>query len=163
MLYAKNLPSNAGVQILGFSLDFDRLYDSLHEIVGEEGGVSAGAGLSCRLQPDAQPSVLRHVAGETAETTASAGGFFMRCLFWCYNITVDTKMRRVIDSRREGRWRHAGSRQAVETIKAAGDSLYRWNCLSGHLCAVFGPSILKPADRGDGCRLFVGLAAPHIL
>jgi hypothetical protein len=109
MLYAKNLPSNAGVEILGDSLDFDRLYDSLHEIVGREGGgggVSAGAGFSCRLKPDAQPvvqglslagrlhlavyrcaqpSVLHHVAGETAEKAASDGGFLCAA---CFGATI---------------------------------------------------------------------------
>ena len=49
MLLAKNLPSNSGVEILGDPLDFDRLYDSLHEIVGEEGAHPTYDGAGDRL------------------------------------------------------------------------------------------------------------------
>ena len=49
MLYAKNLPSNAGVEILGDPLDFDRLYDSLHEIVGREGEHEVYEGVGMRV------------------------------------------------------------------------------------------------------------------
>ncbi|GAB6179029.1 hypothetical protein JCM14036_03480 [Desulfotomaculum defluvii] len=37
MLYAKNTPNNTGVAIYGDFMDFEALYDQLHEIVGDEG------------------------------------------------------------------------------------------------------------------------------
>jgi hypothetical protein len=37
MIYVKNTPQNAGVAIYGDFMDFERLYDSLHNVVGDEG------------------------------------------------------------------------------------------------------------------------------
>jgi hypothetical protein len=36
MIYVKNTPQNAGVAIYGDFMDFERLYDSLHNVVGDE-------------------------------------------------------------------------------------------------------------------------------
>lgn len=36
MIYIKNTPNNAGVSIYGDFMDFEKLYDSLHDVIGDE-------------------------------------------------------------------------------------------------------------------------------
>jgi hypothetical protein len=37
MIYAENTPNNTGIAIYGDYLDFEKLYDALHVVVGDEG------------------------------------------------------------------------------------------------------------------------------
>ncbi|MDC3418073.1 DUF6904 family protein [Aquibacillus salsiterrae] len=49
MLFAENTPNNAGVKIYGDFMDFENLYESLHEVVGEEGDYPAYQGGQLRV------------------------------------------------------------------------------------------------------------------
>ncbi|MCT2534818.1 hypothetical protein NC661_04235 [Aquibacillus koreensis] len=49
MLFAENTPNYAGVKVYGDFMDFESLYDSLHEIVGEEGEFTAYQGGRLRV------------------------------------------------------------------------------------------------------------------